>query len=178
MTQTGGQDGGCHAARPCTDAGGTSTGPVHLSAEHYRAASRERIAAARNEYEAERYADCIYLSGLAVESMLRAYRCRKNSEFDSRHDLADLLKSSGLEGFVPKKRRQQVAALLGEVWSRWKNNYRFASNDRLATAFRDLGLFHGLSGNPLKANALTILESGFELVGIGDSRWQLTPVNE
>ena len=110
--------------------------------------------------------------------MLRAYRCRINPEFDSRHDLADLLKSSGFEGFVPKKRRTEVAALLGEVWSRWKNNYRFASNDRLTTAFRDLGLFQGLSGNPLKANALTILESGFELVGIGEARWQLTAVNE
>ncbi|TAK27090.1 MAG: HEPN domain-containing protein [Myxococcaceae bacterium] len=145
-----------------------------INAEHYRAASLERIAAASGEYGARRYADCIYLSGLAVEAMLRAYRYRRDPEFDSRHDLASLLKASNFEDFVPKKRRAEVAASLGEVWTRWKNDYRFASSDRLVTAFRSSGLFSGVEGDGLKANAGIILNNGLSLVSVGEARWQMT----
>ncbi len=144
---------------------------MHLTAEHYREAALERIAAAQNEYRAKRYADCIYLAGLATEAILRAYRCRINPEFDSRHDLADLMRASGLEDLVPAKRRQEVGVLLGKIWARWKNDYRFASNDRLTADLRKRDLCDGIKGDPLKANALTILNSALELVGIGDTRW-------
>jgi hypothetical protein len=38
-----------------------------------------------------------YAAGLAVESMLRAYRTRLNPEFEERHDLELLLAGSNLE---------------------------------------------------------------------------------
>lgn len=147
---------------------------MYLTSDHYRAAALERIAAARGEYHAGRHADCIYLAGLAVESMLRAYRLRISREFDSRHDLADLMKVSGLEGFVPLKRRSAVGALLGEIWMRWKNDYRFASRDRLETAFRQLNLHRGVEGDIVKANAYTVINCAYEVVSIGEARWQQT----
>ncbi len=92
-------------------------------------------------------------------------------EFDSRHDLAELLGASNLENFVPQKRRAEVGAALGEVWVRWKNDYRYAPTARLSQALRKRGLFDGVRGSQLKANARTALDNGLELVGIGDARW-------
>jgi hypothetical protein len=68
--------------------------------------------------------------------MLRAYRALSDPEFDSRHDLLELLRASNLENFVPQKRRAEVAAALGEVWVRWKNDYRYAPTGRLSQALR------------------------------------------
>jgi hypothetical protein len=106
--------------------------------------------------------------------MLRAYRARSDPEFDSRHDLMDLLRASNLESFVPVKRRPEVAAALGDVWIRWKNDYRYTSATRLSRALRKHGLFDGVRGNQLKANAAVILEKSLELVSIGAARWDKT----
>ncbi len=129
-------------------------------------------------YAHHQYVECIYVSGIAAECILRAYRTRQDPEFDSRHDLSQLLTASGLENFVPLKRRQEVAAALGEVWVRWKNDYRYVSATRLASAFRDAGLFHGIKGDQLKENARIALENSLDLVGIGDARWTMLSSDE
>lgn len=140
--------------------------------DDYRFAALERIQAARVMYDVGSFTECVYLVGLATECMLRAYRLRSDPEFDSRHDLPELLQASGLEGFVPLKRREEVAATLADIWIRWKNDYRFASEDRLKRALRKRGLFEGVRGDQLKANAKTALDSGLKIVGIGDARWK------
>jgi hypothetical protein len=50
-------------------------------------------------------------------------------------------------------RRAEVAAALGDVWSRWKNDYRYASDDRVLRDLRDRGLTLGIKGDPLKENS-------------------------
>lgn len=144
---------------------------MKFEAEHYRQAASERIQAARLLFEQERYPECVYLAGVAVECILRAYRMRSDPQFDAKHDLEQLLGASGLEEFIPRKRRANVAAALGEVWARWKNNYRYTSAEQLGRTYRQLKLFNGVRGNQLKANARTILDNGLELVGIGEARW-------
>lgn len=146
---------------------------MRFSAEDYRAAAKERIEAARAEYLAGRFPESIYLAGLATEAILRAYRCRSNPEFDSRHDLKDLLKTSSLQEFVPQKRRKDVSSLLGDIWTRWKNDYRFASTDRLVSEFKKRKLYGKGQGDPLKEQARIVLDSSYELVGIGDARWSI-----
>ena len=145
--------------------------PVKLSANEYRLAAMERIRAAQHLFSADMYTECVYFVGVATECMLRAYRALSDPEFDSRHDLLELLRASNLENFVPQKRRAEVAAALGEVWVRWKNDYRYAPTGRLSQALRKSGLFDGVRGNQLRANARTALDNGLELVGIGDARW-------
>ena len=146
--------------------------PVRFSADDYHWAAQERVSSARRLHDTKDHAAAVYWAGIGVECILRAYRVRTDPEFDSRHDLSDLLKLSGLESFVPEKRRQEVAAALGDVWSRWKNDYRYASADRLLRAWRTAGLTLGIRGDPLKENARIVVEAAEELVGLGVARWK------
>ena len=73
---------------------------LNLTADDYRWASLERIRAAEQLHGDAMYSSAIYFAGVAVECILRAYRVRIDPAFDSRHDLADLLKASGLRDYA------------------------------------------------------------------------------
>ena len=150
---------------------------MSLAADDYRWAALDRIRAAEVLHAAGKYGSAIYLAGVAVECMLRAYRVRVDPAFDARHDLRQLLTASGLENYVPEKRRAEVAAALGDVWSRWKNDYRYASDDRVLRYLRDRGLTLGIKGDQvgqLKENSRRVFEKAHELVGLGEARWKNT----
>lgn len=139
--------------------------------EHYLDAALEQIDAARRLHNGQHYPTAIYLAGVAVECLLLAYRTRENIEFESRHDLRSLFKESGIAGFIRKKDQKQVIAMLGEIWSRWKNNYRFASYDRLIPEFRRLKLDRGIKGDIIKWNSAVIIDNAFEIINLGVRRW-------
>lgn len=148
---------------------------MNLTADEYRWAALTRIRAAEQLHTAAMYSSAIYLAGVAVECILRAYRVRADAEFDSRHDLPGLLRASGLRDYVPAKRRAEVAAALGDVWSRWRNDYRYASDDRVLRDLREKGLTLGIKGDPrnqLKENSRRVFEKAHELVGLGVERWK------
>ena len=147
---------------------------MRLGADDYRHAALERIEAARRLHAQGLYCESIYLSGVATECILRAYRVRRDPSFDTRHDLVELLRASNLERLVPRKRRAQLAAALGDIWARWKNDYRYASSARLSSALRKRGLFEGVRGDQLKANSAAALESSLEIVSVGEARWKTT----
>jgi len=53
-----------------------------LWADYIEAAS-ERVTAARALYAAQRYGEAIYLAGVAVECVLRAFAATRTTEFDA-----------------------------------------------------------------------------------------------
>lgn len=81
-------------------------------------------------YQHERYTEAIYLAGVAAECVLRAFATDQDSTFDGRHDLKQLSKAAALERFVGEKQRTTIASHLGDLWARWKNNYRYVGSDR------------------------------------------------
>jgi hypothetical protein len=93
----------------------------------------------------------MYLSGLAVECLLRARALKISSSFDARHDLPRLLKEAGHASFGA--RFTAVASAVGEVWSRWKNNHRYVSPVGLRRELVRDGLHRGVRGDILKENA-------------------------
>jgi len=139
--------------------------------EHYLESSLERIDSARRLHRQQHYPEAIYLAGVAVECLLLAYKTRENSEFESRHDLGNLLKESGVAGFISQKDKRKLPALLGEVWSRWKNNYRFASRDRLTSEFKRLKLDRGIKGEILKPNSYIVISNAVEIISLGVKQW-------
>lgn len=142
--------------------------------EHYLEAAQEKIQDARRLHEDLKYPAAIYFAGVAVECLLRAYKTRKDPNFDSRHDLDLLKKASGITEFIPEKYKREFGAAFSEVWSRWKNDYRFASEKRLAAEFRRLGFDPGVKkGNLLKYNSIVAFENAFKLVTLGVQRWDL-----
>lgn len=144
---------------------------MKFNAQQYLDCSRLRVESARRLHEQSRFSAAIYIAGVGIECLLKAYIVRQNPTFDERHDLHDLLKSSDLKSFVHADDRQQVAAWLSEIWTRWKNNYRYASDGRLRAEFKRLELNRGIDGDYLKENSRLVVETALLLQMKGEQRW-------
>ncbi len=144
---------------------------MHIEAMDYFEAAQERLVDARLLYEKQRYALSLYISGLAVESMLRAFRALKDPHFDARHDLPKLLGMSDLELIVPVKFRREITEATGTIFTRWKNDLRFVSANRLRRHIKKQKLDRGIRGDFLKENSRIVLQAAETVVRIGTRQW-------
>ncbi|MHC4445248.1 MAG: HEPN domain-containing protein [Planctomycetota bacterium] len=144
---------------------------MKLNDKDYLEASAFRIETARRLHRIGRYSAAIYFAGVSIECLLRAFIMRKDPQFDQRHDLRELCKKAQLQALIRPADRRQADAWLGNVWMRWKNNYRFASDDRIRTQFRKLGHNRGIKGDFLKENSRIVVESAYQLRTLGARRW-------
>ena len=145
---------------------------MRIDPEHYMEASAFRIESARQLHEHSRYSEAIYLAGVSVECLLRAFITRSTREFDARHDLQELFKQTGMEDLIPLKRKRDAGAWLGTIWARWKNNYRYVPDDRLRAEFKRLRHDRGIAGDFLKENSRQVINSAYELRTIGELQWR------
>jgi HEPN domain-containing protein len=145
---------------------------MKISSEHYLKASLDRIEDARKLYNSGNYVGSIYLSGVSVECMFRAYAAGNTDDFDSRHDLTRLLRASGISEIISVSQRRDIGAALGNIWSRWKNNYRYASEELIRAELKKLKLDRGIKGDWLKFNSMTVLDSALTVISTGAKRWK------
>ncbi len=139
---------------------------MRIEPNDYLEAARDRITDAHNLYEIGRYSFSLYAAGLAVESLLRAYRVLKNPEFDERHDLRLLFAESGVEELVTVSEHSEITTLVFAVHLRWKNDLRFASEDRLKRRLKKLQLDRGIRGNFVKENCRISVDAASKIVKI------------
>ena len=97
--------------------------------EYYFAASRERFTDAVKLRQASRWPIAMYLAGLSVECMIRAF-IPKDAPFDERHDVVELMRATEWE--VSRKQRPALHSALQDVRRLWTT--RFASPMRGAFA--------------------------------------------
>ncbi len=102
-----------------------------LRSDSYYTAARERIKEAQFLYENRYYTIAMYVSGLAVECMLRAFRLLKDPSFDERHDLWLLWKNTELANVNSDFYDEKIYASLDVVKDLWQNDYRFRSEAEL-----------------------------------------------
>jgi HEPN domain-containing protein len=154
--------------------------------EHYYRVALERIRQAEYLYrEGSSYALAMYVAGVAVESMLRAFRARESSEFESRHDILLLFAESGMrrmgveklqaKGWSEEDINSQVKTLQAavlDVHKLWHNNYRYASEDRLLAHLKRMKLYQKVKGDLLKANALRLFNAADVFISTGVLQWQ------
>lgn len=179
-------DGAAPVSRCYPLQGGSSRGQMDFSSEHYFKAALERIGQAEFLYRAgDCYALTMYVAGVAVESMLRAYRVKKKQGFESRHDVMLLFKKSGMLDVDPDRLRAKglsareieehlrvLRTTLNDVYLLWHNNYRYASESRLLAHLKRMKLYQGAKGDPLKAKALQLLDAAQVFVEKGVLQWQ------
>jgi HEPN domain-containing protein len=118
------------------------------------------------------YSGAIYLAGVAVECLLRAYMVRKGGEIDTRHDLSLLLERSGMIEYLSALSIREVQSLVGQVGSRWDNLRRFMSDDRLRSEYRRQRLHLGIKGDFLKETSRTVFKAAHRLYIIGEEQWR------
>jgi HEPN domain-containing protein len=158
---------------------------MQFTADEYYRASLERMKQAHRLYrDGAAYALAMYCGGLAVESLLRAFRFAEDATFEGRHDLAELLKASRLLRIDDEHLRQKGATdeairesgrtlriAMNELIVLWHNNMRFASEARLKTLLNKLGRLRGVKGDPLKKNAWDLLNAAQTVVDRGVTLW-------
>jgi hypothetical protein len=140
---------------------------------------------ARSLYQDGRsYALAMYCGGLAVESLLRAFRWTEDTSFEGRHDLTDLFKASRLlridDDFMRRRGESEEAIrdsalklrkAMNEVVILWHNNLRFASEASLKAFLRQSGRSRGFKGDPLKKNALDLIDAAQNVIDRGIVLW-------
>jgi hypothetical protein len=158
---------------------------MQFRAEQYYQASLERMTQARKVYhDGNAFALAMYCGGLAVESLLRAFRWTHDPTFEGRHDLSDLLKASRLFKFDDdymqrrgrsddqiNESRRKLRGAMNEVIALWHNNLRFASEASATAYLRQIGRVQGVKGDPLKKNALDLIEAAQSVVNRGTTIW-------
>lgn len=157
---------------------------MQFTAEHYYRAANERMIEATLLYERQRWGLAMYVAGLAVECLLRAFRCWRDPVFDSRHDLRLLFRESGImrlhqdrlerRGLSLEEINDAIAefAAANDVVVRlWRNDYRFAAEAHIRGWLNDIRAYHGIKGDVLKANARRMLDASETIVDAGVLLW-------
>ncbi len=158
---------------------------MQFRAEQYYQASLERMTQAKKIYsDGTAFALAMYCGGLAVESLLRAFRWTHDRTFEGRHDLSELLRASRLLKFDDEymhrrgesdeqisAARQRFRGAMNEVIALWHNNLRFASEASLVAYLKQIDRLHGVKGDPLKKNALDLVEAAQTVVNRGTLIW-------
>ena len=145
---------------------------VAAQANQYLDAAREHLARLQPLHDAADYALCIYVAGLAVECLLRAYRHRVDPKFSARHDLIVLAKESGFAVLFPAgKGSAAYLSALTNVGLIWSSNDRFRPESALRRRLKDLGLDRGRKGDWLRELSARAVKDATLLVDLGDQQW-------
>lgn len=112
-----------------------------------------------------------YLSGLAVECMLLAYKFRRDPHFDPNHRLAVLAKDAGFFDFVSQGSRDELRAALHILVERWDNAHRYRSQSALRTFLAQRALDRRVSGDRLKYSSRLMVNAAVWIVAEGNIRW-------
>ena len=143
----------------------------HAKSEAYRVTSLEHLEPLnRCHAEGADPAMTIYLAGLCVECMLRAYRMRIDPEFDAKHDLAKLASQAQFAANVPQGEATLLySERLGRLATAWSSNDRFATAAVLTKRLRDLK--YRPKSETLAYAAGILYEDAQWLVALGRERW-------
>ena len=145
---------------------------MRIEAMDYVDAAKERLAEANLLYEKARYALALYIAGVAVESLLRAYIFRLEPRLEAAHNLKLLWKASELNSLVTPTESLQIDAANSTLFRRWKNDLRYTSNDRLRRRLKRLKLDRGIRGDFLKENCRNAIEAATTILRVGVAKWQ------
>lgn len=145
---------------------------IEFTSDVYLIAAVERAGAIQKLYDEQEYSLALYVAGVAVESMFRAYRVKLDPEFSARHNLYELAKEARFAEQVPERLAEKYAANLGVVSARWRNGHRYRSEEATLKFLNRAGLFKGIKGDVLKENARKTINAATEIVALGARRWK------
>ncbi len=160
---------------------------MDFAPEHYFQTATERMRQALQLYdEGSSYALAIYVGGLAVECMLRAFKGRRDPTFDERHDLLRLFAVSGILHVDRAKLHakhwsdaqidahlQTLRIASNEIFRLWANNYRFASEERLRSHLKRMTSYQRIKGDYLKEQSRRFLNAAQTFIDKGVVLWRV-----
>jgi len=147
---------------------------LKYNAEDYYFAALERHSEAYYLHEAGHYVLAMYLSGLAVECILRAFKHLQepSSVFDEKHDLIKLLRTSGLTDVGNEQFRLKIHKSVNRIFAVWRNNFRFSSESKIRSYLKNIKRDRGIKGDYLKYNSKMLYEASSDIINRGASKWR------
>jgi hypothetical protein len=142
--------------------------PEHPRAESYRDAATERSADSLALLEAGRFSGAIWVAGVAVEAIFRAYHRRRSDQLDTGHDLKSLYRASRFAQHVPARHAERIASAIGVVAVGWRHRFRY---DPAVAIRRTLEV----RPDQLERRARMIVNAAQEVVSHGVLRWDSKP---
>lgn len=79
-----------------------------------------------------------------------------------------------MKRLTASKNVREINTLLANVWMRWDNLYRYASEGRLRSEYKRLKLYKGIRGDILKRNAQVVIESAVRILHWGETLWEVS----
>ncbi len=150
---------------------GKSMAETEFTAESYFYAALEHLRRAQSRHIGRDYFLAHFLSGLAVECMLRAYRLRIDRKFDSRHDLRELAKNARFYDLVPSQQQIEYGVKFALLNERWRSNQRYMSEKQLKKYLSDLYADFDKRGDRFKNNSKAVYDLAFDIVSLGELKW-------
>ncbi len=144
---------------------------MDFTAESYHSAALEHLQRAQEFHAEGRYFLAHYFAGVSVECLLRAYLLRVSPEFDSRHDLYQLARSSGFFNLIPYHLQQEYNAKFAVLNLRWRSSHRYATEEQWRDYLSGLKADFSLKGERIKNNSRTVLNIAYDIVSLGDKKW-------
>lgn len=80
-------------------------------------------------------------------------------------------RSSGVSETAVRASRLKLRAALNEVIALWHNNLRFASEASLKAYLKRTGRLRGVKGDPLKKNAMELIDAAQSVIDRGVTLW-------
>ena len=145
-----------------------------INAEDYLAAARSHAASLSDIYAAGHYATTIYLAGVAVECMFRAYSTRRGVPFRSDHVLVAHAAEAKFLRVLPQRHQSVAGAALTRIAAIWRNNHRYRSEKTMRRFLKGRKADRGIKGDFLKEQARRISADANDLVTLGSRRWPPT----
>ncbi len=160
---------------------------MEFTPEHYFQTATQRIRQAHYLFrEGSSFALAMYVGGVAVECLLRAFKGRRDPTFDEKHDLLRLFAASGILRVDREKLRAKnwteaqikahlngLRAAVNDVFRLWANNYRFASEERLRSHLKKLTGYRRIKGDYLKQQSQQFLNAAQKFVDKGALQWHV-----
>ncbi len=145
--------------------------PVHPN-DYYEAAM-ERMAQAGQLHRSKQYSIAMYVAGVAVECMLRAFH-PINRGFDERHNIESMFNACDLDK-LGDRASVRMRAPIQTVHLLWQNRYRFFSESRLRAHIQAIkqdkrGVFQG--ADFLKVRCQELHDASNTIITVGVERWQ------
>lgn len=156
------------------------------SAEDYYRAAIERLRQARGTHSdiESSHSLTVYIAGLSVECMLRAFIIRRTPNLEVAHNLPRLFFVSQLGRFRTKGRlittsqrdrfdeeRLRAFEAISTLQDLWSNLLRYVPENRFKTSLGGKGKLRGLKGDAVRENARLAIDSATIITDLGVLEW-------
>ena len=145
---------------------------TRFDGEDYFQAALERNTEALQFHRAGRYVLAMYVAGLSVECILRAFKYRKTETFDERHDLMQLLRASGITELGDDRFRVKIHGAVTLVVLLWRNNYRFCPQSKLRKFVGRIEPRRRIKGDILKYYSKMLYDASNDIITRGAQKWR------